>query len=137
MHFRDQPSYIEAFYELQAFGLYSIAFGVKTQCGQALRAAILASLNDRFASISGPNWEMIRRRVTEYEEYSNHAPAGELAAKIVFDRPPGVIQPKSMEAFGLIIAMNASCRDAVSAVERLFKQYRFGAQVEGTVEESS
>jgi hypothetical protein len=125
LRFRDQPSYLEAFYELQAFGLFSIASGVKTQCGQDLRSAILTSLNERFASISGSNWEMIRHRVTEYEEFSNRAPAGGLAAQRVFDRPPEVIQLKSMEAFGISVAMNASYLDALKAVERLFKRYRF------------
>jgi hypothetical protein len=45
LHFRDEPSYIEAFYELQVFGLYSIASGVRTQCGQDLRRMILTILN--------------------------------------------------------------------------------------------
>jgi hypothetical protein len=124
LHFRDEPSYIEAFYEFQAFGLYSIASGVKTQCGQDLRASILTSLNERFANISGPNWEMLHHRVTEFEEASNHAPAGGLAAQLIFDRPPGVVQPKSKEAFGLTLVMNASYLEAVKAVERLFKQYK-------------
>jgi hypothetical protein len=123
--FRDEPSYIEALFELQAFGLYSIASGVRTQCGQDLRKVILASLNDRFASMSGRNWEMMRHRVTEYEEFGDRAPAGGLAAQLIFDRPPGVVQPNSKEEFGLRLVMNASYLDAVKAVERLFKQYRF------------
>jgi hypothetical protein len=126
-HFRDEPSYIEAFYEFQAFGLYSIASGVKTQCGQNLRTVILTSLNERFAAISRANWEMMRHRVAEYEEFSNHAPTGQLAAKRIFDRPPGAFQPTSMQAFGLSQIMNASYLDAVKAVERLFKQYRLDA----------
>jgi len=125
LHFRDEPLYIEAFYELQAFGLYSIASGVRTQCGQDLRRVILTSLNDRFASMSGRNWEMMRHRVTEYEEFGDRAPAGGLAAQLIFDRPPGVVQPNSKEEFGLRLAMNASYVDAMKAVEKLFKQYKF------------
>ncbi len=127
LHFRDEPSYIEAFFEFQAFGLYSIASGVRTQCGQDLRTVILTSLNALFADISGPNWEMMRHRVAEYEEFGHHAPPGGLAAQRIFDRPPGIIQPNSMEAFGLTGVMNQSCLDAVKAVQRLFKQYRFDA----------
>ncbi len=126
-HFRDEPSYIEAFYELQAFGLYSIAFGVKSQCVQHLQAAILNSLNRVFADISGPNWEMMRHRVNEYEELSIHGPTGGFAAQRIFDKPPGVIQPSSKQAFGLALAMNASCVDALEAVKSLFKQYKFDA----------
>ena len=125
LHFRDEPSYIEGFYEFQAFGLYSIGFGVRTQCGQDLQAAILTSLNKVFADISGPNWEMMRHRVNEYEELSVHGPTGEFAAQRIFDKPPGVIQPRSKQAFGLALAMNASCIDALEAVKSLFKQYRF------------
>lgn len=127
LHFRDEPSYIEAFYELQVFGLYSIASGVRAQCGQDLRRVILASLDERFATMSGRNWEMFRHRVAEYEEFGNRAPAGGLAAQLIFDRPPGVVPPNSKEAFGLRLVMNASYVDAVEAVERLFKQYRFDA----------
>jgi hypothetical protein len=123
--FRDEPSYIQAFFELQAFGLYSIASGVRTQCGQELRSVILTSLNERFATVSGPNWEMMRRRVTEYEEFGDRAPAGELAAQLIFDRPPGAVPPTSREGFGLRLVMNASYLDAVKTVESLFKQYRF------------
>lgn len=125
LHFRDETSYIEAFYELQAFGLYSVASGVKTQCGQDLQRMILASLNARFAEMSGRNWEMMRRRVAEYEDFGDRAPAGRLASKVIFDRPPGVVQPNSKEEFGLRLVMNAVYLDAVKAVERLFKQYRF------------
>jgi hypothetical protein len=125
LHFRDEPSYIEAFYELQVFGLYSIASGVRTQCGPDLRGVILTSLNERFATMSGPNWEMFLHRVTEYEEFGNRAPAGGLAARLIFERPPGVVEPNSKEAFGLRLVMNASYLDAVKAVENLFKQYRF------------
>jgi hypothetical protein len=121
LHFRDETSYIEAFYELQAFGLYSVASGVKTQCGQDLRRMILTSLNARFAEMGGRNWEMMRRRVAEYEDFGDGAPAGGLAAKVIFDRPPGVVQPNSKEEFGLRLAMNAVYLDAVKAVERLFK----------------
>jgi hypothetical protein len=124
-HFRDEPSYIEAFYELQAYGLYSIAFGVRAQCGQDLQAAILTSFNKVFADISGPNWEMMCRRVKEYEELSIHGPTGGFAAQRIFDKPPGVIQPSSKEAFGLALAMNESCIGALEAVKSLFKQYRF------------
>jgi hypothetical protein len=123
LHFRDESSNIEAFYEFQAFGLYAIADGVRTQCRDDLRDAILASLNQRYADVSGPNWEMICRRVAEYEESGNHAPNGGLAAQRIFERPPGIIQPDSMEAFGLSRAMTSSYRDALQAVERLFKQY--------------
>jgi hypothetical protein len=115
LRFRDEPSFIEAFYEFQAFGLYSIASGVRTQCGQELRSVILTSLN----------WEMMRRRVTEYEEFGDRAPAGELAEQLIFDRPLGAIRHTSREGFGLKLVMNASYLDAVKAVERLFKQYRF------------
>jgi hypothetical protein len=127
LHFRDEPSYIEAFYELQAFGLYSIASGVRTQCGQDLRRVILTSLNERFATMSGRNWEMLCHRVAEYEEFGNRAPVGGLAAQTIFDRPPGVLQPNSAEAFGLRLAMNASYLDAVKAVERLFEHYKVEA----------
>jgi hypothetical protein len=68
---------------------------------------------------------MFRHRVTEYEEFGNRAPAGGLAARLIFEQPPGVVQPNSKEAFGLRLVMNASYLDAVKAVERLFKQYRF------------
>jgi hypothetical protein len=125
LHFRDEPSYIEAFYELQAFGLYSMACGVRTQCGQDLRRAILTSLNERFADICGRNWAMFCHRVTEYEEFVDRAPAGELAAKLIFEQPSGVVQPNSREAFGLRLVMNSSLLDAIKAVEMLFKQYTF------------
>jgi hypothetical protein len=124
-HFRDEPSYIEAFYELQAFGLYSIASGVRTRCGQDLRTLILASLNERFADISGPNWKMMCQCVTEYQEFGNSGPTGGLASQRIFDRPPGAIQPNSQDAFGLMAVMNASYLDAVEAVQNLFKQYKF------------
>lgn len=124
-HFRDEPSYIEAFYEFQAFGLYSIGSGIRTQCGQGLRTLILASLNERFAAMSGPNWKMMRHRVDEYEEFGSRAPTGALAAQRIFDRPPGVLESTSKEAFGLSQIMNASYLDAIKAVEELFKQYRF------------
>ena len=127
LHFRDEPSYVEAFYEFQAFGLYAIAFGVRTQCGQDLRRVILTSLNERFAVMSGRNWEMMCRRVAEYEEFGDRAPTGGLAAQRIFDRPPGVVQPTSKEGFGLGLAMNACCIDALEAVKRLFKQYKFDA----------
>jgi hypothetical protein len=127
LHFRDEPSYIDALYELQAFGVYSIASGVRTQCGQDLRRVILTSLNERFAAMCGRNWEMMRHRVTEYEEFGDRAPAGGLAAKLIFDRPPGVVHPNSKEAFGLRLVMNASLLDAMKAVETLFKQYKFDA----------
>jgi hypothetical protein len=125
LHFRDEPTYIEAFYEFQAFGLYSIAFGVRTQCAHGMQTAILTSLNSRFANMSGKNWEMMRYRVAEYDEFGNRGPAGGLAAQNIFDRPPGAIRPKSMEAFGLSQVMNASCLDALEAVKRLFKQFKF------------
>jgi hypothetical protein len=69
----------------------------------------------------------MRRRVAEYEMFSLRAPAGDLAVKTIFDRPPGILEPKSQEAFGLRIAMNAACLDALKAVERLFKEYRVEA----------
>jgi hypothetical protein len=127
LKFRDEAFYIEAFYEFQAFGLYSIAQGVRAQCGQNLRTVILTSLNEKFATMSGPNWEMMRHRVTEYEKFGDRAPVGGLAAQRIFDQPPGVIQPASKEAFGLGLVMNASYLDAVKAIERLFKQYKFDA----------
>ena len=105
LHFRDEPSYIQAFYELQAFGLYSIACGVRTHCGQDFRRVILTSLNERFADICGRNWAMFCHRVTEYEEFGDRAPAGELAAKLIFEQP-GVVQSDSREAFGLTLIMN-------------------------------
>ena len=123
-HFRDEPTFIEAFYEWQAFGLYSIAFGVRTQCGQEARATILGHVNELFAAISGPNWKMMLQRVSEYEEFSNSAPVGDLAVKNIFDQPPGILQSRSMEAFGLRHTMNASLLDAVKTVEGLFKQYK-------------
>jgi hypothetical protein len=127
LHFRDEATYIEAFYEFQSFGLYSIAFGVRTQCADGLQEAILNSLNARFTIIAGKNWEMMRHRVAEYEEFGNRGPAGGLAAQNIFDRPLGAIQPKSIEAFGLSRVMDASCLDAVEAVKRLFKQFKFDA----------
>jgi len=123
-HFRDQSSYIEAFYEFQAFGLYSIASGVRTQSGQGLRTIILSILNARFEAISGPNWKMMSQRVAEYEEFGVRAPSGGLAAQKIFDRPSGILQPTSRDAFGLTIAMNASYLDAVKAVDNLFKQHK-------------
>lgn len=123
IRFKDESSNRAAFYELQAFGLYAIADGVRTQCGQRLRDVILVRLNEKFANMSGPNWEMFRRRVAEYEESGSDAPNGGLAAQRIFDRPTGVIEPDSMAAFGLSHAMNASYCDALQAVERLFKHY--------------
>ena len=127
LHFRNEPSYIEAFYEFQAFGLYSIIDWVRTQCGHghSLRAEILTSLNERFADISGPNWEMMRLRVAEYEESGKAAPNGGLAARRIFARPPGVFQPSSMEAFELSHNMNSSYLDAGKVIGGLFKQYKF------------
>ena len=125
LHFRDEPTYIEAFYELQAFGLYSIASGVRTQCANGLQTAILTSLNSRFATISGKNWEMMRYRVAEYEDFGMRGPVGGLAAQNIFDRPPGALQPKSVDAVGLSLTMNASYLDALGAVKRLFKQFKF------------
>jgi hypothetical protein len=123
-HFRDEPSYIEAFYEFQAFGIYSIASGVRTQCSPDLRAAILSSWYAIFKDISGPNWEIMRHRVAEYENLHWQAPTGGLAASRIFDRPLGSLQPTSKNAFGLTMAMNASHIDALEAVERLFKEYK-------------
>ena len=122
LHFRDEASSIEAFYELQTFGLYAIADGVR-QCCHDLGETIIANLNQRFATISGPNWEVMCRRVAEYEESGNHAPNGGIAAQRIFDRPCGVIQPTSKEAFGLSHVMNTIYLDAVQAVKRLLKQY--------------
>ncbi len=124
LRFRDEPSYIQAFYELQAFGLYSIIDGVKTQCGYDLRTVILATLNELFEEISGPNWEMMWHRVAEYEEFGKQAPTGGLAAQRIFDQPPGVIQPTSMEAYDLSHTMNRCYIDAVKAIEGLFKEYK-------------
>jgi hypothetical protein len=122
-HFRDEPSYIRGFFEFQAYGLYSIAFGVKSQCGQELRAAILTSLNECFANISGTNWEMMWLRVAEYEEEGKSGLTGALAARLVFDHPTGTIEPRSMKATFLVQAMDESCIDALKAARRLFKQY--------------
>jgi hypothetical protein len=124
VHFRDEPSYIGGFFELQAYGLYSITFGVKSQCGHELRAAILTTLNECFANISGANWEMMRLRVAEYEEEGKSGLTGALAARLVFDHPTGTIEPKSMKATFLIQAMDGSCIDALEAAKRLFKQYK-------------
>jgi hypothetical protein len=123
LHFRDEPSYIGGFYEFQAFGLYSITFGVRAQCGQELETAILTNLNKLFADINGPNWEMLRYRAWEYEEQGIHGPTGGLAAQRILDE--GVLQPSSQQAFGLGLVLNASTLDAVKQVERLFKQYKF------------
>ena len=68
---------------------------------------------------------MMRLRVTEYEESGSSVPNGGLAAQRIFDRPPVVIRPTSMEAFGLSHVMNATYLDAVKVIERLFKQYKF------------
>jgi hypothetical protein len=124
-HFSDEPSYIGAFYELQAFGIHSIASGVKTQCGHGLRDSILASWYSIFKDIGGPNWEMMRQRVAEYEEFSSRAPTGGLAAQRIFDQPAGRIRPSSQEAFGMAIAMNEIYVVTVQDVEKLFKQYKF------------
>jgi hypothetical protein len=125
LHFRDEPSYIEAFDVFQAFGLYSIADGVRTQCGHNLRTVILTSLNKRFAVKSGPKWEMMRHHVTEYEEFGDRAPIGGFAAQRIFDRPAGVVQPTSKEAYDLSHVLNTSYLDAVKAIERLFTQFKF------------
>jgi hypothetical protein len=127
LNIADAASYIHAFYEFQAFGLHSISDGVRQQCHQNLRTRILTSLNRRFATVSGPNWEMMRLRVTEYEEFGSRAPIGSLAAQLIFDSPTGAIQPDSKQAFDLTHAMNASYLDALKAVARLFKHYKFDA----------
>jgi len=127
LNIADAPSYVQAFHEFQAFGLYSISVGVTPQRHQSLRTRILTSLNSRFAIVSGPNWEMMRIRVAEYEEFGNRAPIGGLAAQLIFDQPTGVIQPDSKQAFDLSHAMNAIHLDALKAVARLFKHYKFDA----------
>jgi hypothetical protein len=68
---------------------------------------------------------MMRLRVTEYEESGSSAPNGGLAAQRIFDRLPGVIRPTSIDAFGLSHVMNVTYLDAVKAIGRLFKQYKF------------
>jgi hypothetical protein len=65
----------------------------------------------------------MRCRVALYDESGNQAPNGNIAARRIFDKPPGVVQADSKQAFGLSHVMNASYIDAVKAVQRLFKQY--------------
>jgi hypothetical protein len=77
--------------------------------------------------VSGPNWETMRLRITEYEKVGSHAPIGGFAAQLIFDRPTGDIQPDSKQGFELSHAMNAIYLDALKAVARLFKHYKFDA----------
>jgi hypothetical protein len=118
LHFADDPSHREAFSELQAYGLYSIAEGARA----FTETAILKNLFEKFAAVSGPKWEMMLRRIAEYDEFGGYAPAGEIAVRNIF-RTAGV-DAKSMEGFELRHLMNRMYIDSLKAVTRIFKQYK-------------
>jgi hypothetical protein len=50
LHFRDEPSYMEAFDEFQVFGLYSITDGVRPQL-----ALLLPSFSKKLTDRGGPD----------------------------------------------------------------------------------